>query len=319
MAPTMPIVAEVLREDNYEDWSDVVRDYLMSHDLWWGIIDGSREVADFERLEKKNAAALHAIKTSCSPHIMSDLKKKNKQNSDLKIAKNLWNALKDKVVKVHPGADHALFHQFVPLQKAINKGDLDGVKKFLSHNPDARNAKISSTGMTATHLATLAGHVEIVKELIKGMSEELEKENNDGDTALCMAAYNGKTKIAQLLVEKHFALIGFPTPSELIPVSIACMRGHKEATHFLYSVTAEHFKDFGKNNIILLNDAVFNNMFDIALDIVKNEPHGLGTKSCERCHSALVTLSSMPAAFSSSTRFSFWQRLIYQCQYLSLP
>ncbi|XP_038689765.1 ankyrin repeat-containing protein ITN1-like [Tripterygium wilfordii] len=166
--------------------------------------------------------------------------------------------------------------------------------------------------MTATHLATLAGHVEIVKELIKGMSEELEKENNDGDTALCMAAYNGKTKIAQLLVEKHFALIGFPTPSELIPVSIACMRGHKEATHFLYSVTAEHFKDFGKNNIILLNDAVFNNMFDIALDIVKNEPHGLGTKSCERCHSALVTLSSMPAAFSSSTRFSFWQRLIYQ-------
>ncbi|KAF5742610.1 hypothetical protein HS088_TW09G00661 [Tripterygium wilfordii] len=358
------IVPEVLRKDNYEEWSDCVRDYLMAEDLW-GVVGEPIKLEDFETLGKKNAAALHAIKISCSPSILKTL-----QDSDRRMANSLWNALKNKLRNppqpraTNSGAD-ADHTRFAGLVKAINKGDLDGVKDFLSLNRDAKKNIISYPGMKAIHLAALAGHGKIVEELIKGMAKkDLEEKNSIDNTVLCIAAQNGMTEIAEILMKNHSDLITIPGSENFLPVSIACNRGHKEATHYLYSKTAEHLKDFGDNEIaeqsevllpewagdqrlgsgpaitklhhelgvlsdikkkelevlkdnmiILLNVAISNNMFDIALDLLKNnEGAALRTKrSASSRPSALTNLSGMPFAFFSGTRFSIWQRLIYHC------
>ena len=83
------IVVEVLRGDNYDDWSACMKSYMLAQDLWdfiepsTGHQEGDQEVdskpidhqeGDSKTLRKKNAAALHAIQISCAPNILSRIR-----------------------------------------------------------------------------------------------------------------------------------------------------------------------------------------------------------------------------------------------------
>ncbi|KAA8531044.1 hypothetical protein F0562_005753 [Nyssa sinensis] len=59
--------------------------------------------------------------------------------------------------------------QVMSLYKAVYKGDLEYTKLFIEQNPDLLTAKLSTYGDTALHIAALAGHAEIVKELVNLM------------------------------------------------------------------------------------------------------------------------------------------------------
>ncbi|CAK7325267.1 unnamed protein product [Dovyalis caffra] len=89
IAPTA-IVVEVLRDDNYDDWSACMKSYMLAQDLLDFIEptdhqEGDQEV-DSRALRKKNAAALHAIQISCAPHILSEIR-------DITSAKSAWDTL----------------------------------------------------------------------------------------------------------------------------------------------------------------------------------------------------------------------------------
>ena len=84
------IVAEVLRGDNYDDWSACMKSYMLAQDLWdfiepTGLQEGDQEV-DSKALRKKNAAALHAIQISCAPYILSEIR-------SITSAKDAWDTL----------------------------------------------------------------------------------------------------------------------------------------------------------------------------------------------------------------------------------
>jgi hypothetical protein len=86
------IVLEVLRKDNYANWSVCVKNYLLSHDLW-DIVEATAEPPKqedneeiFKEWRKSNATALHAIQISCGPEILSQIRK-------FETAKSAWNAL----------------------------------------------------------------------------------------------------------------------------------------------------------------------------------------------------------------------------------
>jgi len=83
------IVVEVLRDDNYDDWSACMKSYMLAQDLWdfiepsTGLQEGDQEVdskpidnqeGDSKALRKKNAAALHAIQISCALYILSNIR-----------------------------------------------------------------------------------------------------------------------------------------------------------------------------------------------------------------------------------------------------
>ena len=64
------IVFEVLNKDNYVDWSETIEAYLKAQGLWDVIHSHlqplkSEKEEEEEAWERKNAAALHAIKISC--------------------------------------------------------------------------------------------------------------------------------------------------------------------------------------------------------------------------------------------------------------
>lgn len=89
------------------------------------------------------------------------------------------------------------------LSKAINKGDVEQVRKTITHGTDV-NAKMSE-GWTALTSAANHGHLEIVQILIRsGANINGRKDsplNGDGRTPLMIAAERGHTDIVKFLLE----------------------------------------------------------------------------------------------------------------------
>ncbi|XP_059438951.1 uncharacterized protein LOC132171599 [Corylus avellana] len=76
---TLAVILQVLKKDNYVDWSVRVKNYLMAHHLW-EIIEATTQPprqeddeAAFKDWSKKNSMALHIIQISCGPDSFSEI------------------------------------------------------------------------------------------------------------------------------------------------------------------------------------------------------------------------------------------------------
>nr|POF25471.1 ankyrin repeat, ph and sec7 domain containing protein secg [Quercus suber] len=124
------------------------------------------------------------------------------------------------------------------LYKALQIGDWKAAKEFLDRHSNAISAKITVTEKTALHVAAEAGHVHIVEELVKQMSEEnLEIKDIDGFTALACTTYNGNYRMAECMLGKNENLISIRNYKENIPVVQALMNGHLKLARYLYLLT----------------------------------------------------------------------------------
>ncbi|GKV34850.1 hypothetical protein SLEP1_g43192 [Rubroshorea leprosula] len=87
--PPSTIVPEVLKKDNYERWSILIKHYLVAQDVW-DVVDPNQRTEEMnERVRiKKNALALHAIKISCGAKAFDLIK-------DIQSAGDAWQALLD--------------------------------------------------------------------------------------------------------------------------------------------------------------------------------------------------------------------------------
>ena len=127
---------------------------------------------------------------------------------------------------------------YMDLYKALRDGDSNGANEFLKRHPQAISAKITVTAKTALHVAAEAGHVHIVEELVKQMSEEnLEIKDIYGYTALAHAAYYGNYRIAECMLGKNENLIRIATNVGDIPVVLALFNGHLKLARYLYLLT----------------------------------------------------------------------------------
>ena len=127
---------------------------------------------------------------------------------------------------------------YMDLHKALQIGDWNAAKEFLNRRPHAISAKITANDQTALHVAAEAGHVHIVEELVKQMSEEnLEIKDIFDYTALARAAYNGNYRMAECMLEKNEKLIGIATDKGTIPVVLALLNGYLKLARYLYLLT----------------------------------------------------------------------------------
>ena len=137
--------------------------------------------------------------------------------------------------------ENGLFSQYVSFEKHIRKGEWNAANQFISSNPLAMNAQISITGSTALHIAIFEGHMNIVEELVKIMSEEnLKIKDANGFTVLDYCAIVGNIQMAKCIIGKSRTLLSIGNPSDgLIPVVLALAlnpNGTKMA-RYLYSET----------------------------------------------------------------------------------
>ena len=127
---------------------------------------------------------------------------------------------------------------YMELYKALQIGDWNAAREYLDRKPDAISAKITVTDQTALHVAAEAGHVHIVEELVKQMSEEdLEIKDIYGYTALAQATYNGNYRIAECMLGKNENLVSIPNYGGDIPVGLALFNGHLKLARYLYLLT----------------------------------------------------------------------------------
>ena len=149
------------------------------------------------------------------------------------------------------------FSQYVSFEKNIRKGEWDAANQIISSNPEAVIALISISGSTALHVAIFEGHMNIVEELVKIMSEENFKiKNEDGFTVLGYCAIVGNIQMAKCIIGKSRTLLSIGNESDnLIPVVPALTYNpHRtEMTLGLYSETP--IEDLNPRNGI--NGALF--------------------------------------------------------------
>lgn len=93
-------VLEVLKQDNYLDWSVRVKTYLMAQDLWDVVESKSEPPAQenataFKAWSKTNAMALHVIQMLCGPDTFSDIR-------EISSARIAWNTLAEKYKTKRP-------------------------------------------------------------------------------------------------------------------------------------------------------------------------------------------------------------------------
>ena len=151
---------------------------------------------------------------------------------------------------------------YVDLYKALQIGNWNAANEFLDRHPLAISAKITVTGKTALYVAAEAGHVHIVEELVKQMSEEnLEIEDIYCHTALARAACNGNYRIAECMLGKNKNLISIPNDDGSIPVLLALLNGHLKLARYLYLPTPLEIlmPENGATGSSVVCNAIFNN------------------------------------------------------------
>ncbi|KAF2318357.1 hypothetical protein GH714_005925 [Hevea brasiliensis] len=310
-------VPESLDGLNYANWSVCMKNYLLANDLW-DIVEATTEAPSPEEAEaeykawiKKNAAALHAIQNHACRIYFPRLRKSVQQG----FVGMLWL----KCMRYSRTEGH-VYVQFRSLHKAIESGDLNSVRDFLHFHPNAVNKKLTDSGRTALHLATLTGKLKMVEELVELLSEEdLQVLDNNHETALMLAAGVGATRIAECMIKKNSKLVTVPGKDDL-PVIVACNNGHKDTARYLYSITPFELllPENGKYGSLLLHVSIFNEMFDISLDLLRRCPH-LSTTRNHLGTTPLIELSGLCDLFPSGLRFVFWKRWIYSGIKVQLP
>ncbi|KAL1360303.1 hypothetical protein AAHE18_04G168200 [Arachis hypogaea] len=271
------IVLEALRKDNYENWSTLVKNYLVGQDLWHGIIgeaegDDQNILPDQDNFRareiskrSKNAKALHAIQLACGSENLSNIRKE-------KNARDAWNHLKftfSEDSRAFPDTEQGSESQHIfKLHSYIKRGYWNDAKSFIERNTDAIFFTVPSSGRTVLHVAVASGRKAIVKELVSiGNRRLLRMQDKKGYTCLALAAkFTDDTEIAEWLIKKGGTeMLTIKTKDDdsdgsvandkiterkkddgdnedgndkgKIPVVIAAAKGHKKMTKYLFSQT----------------------------------------------------------------------------------
>ncbi|KAM3685086.1 hypothetical protein ACJW30_11G089800 [Castanea mollissima] len=294
-------VVEVLKQDNYLDWSVRVKTYLMAQDLW-DIVEsrsGSptpENEAAFKVWSKTNAMALHVIQISCGPDTFSNIR-------EITSARIAWDTLAEKYIPKGESDEKGNIDDgvevYMDLCKSLQIGDWNAAKEFLNRHPHAISAKITVTDKTALYVAAEAGHVHIVGEMVKQMSDDnLEIKDIFGFTALSWAAYNGHYRIAECLLRKNESLISIGDQRGDIPVVLALFNGHLKLARYLYLLTPLEIlvPENGTIGATVVCEAIYNKALDIALDLVNRCPR-LVVALARYGDSPFYTLACMPDYF----------------------
>ncbi|XP_035838671.1 uncharacterized protein LOC110907179 [Helianthus annuus] len=188
----------------------------------------------------------------------------------------------------------------IPLYEASIKCDWKAAKAIFEKYPHMELVRCSITenGETALHVAASAKgpkHIEdFVKNLVDQMdNDDLALQNNNHNTALYLAAASGNIKAVKIMMERNIALLTIAgSNGTMMPLYTAALFGNEDVVKYLYN-NSKQLCDDGwtpQNRGWLLLKCVENDLFDVALEIVKTYPE-LGTGS------VLGVLARKPEAF----------------------
>ncbi|MFS8021091.1 putative ankyrin repeat-containing domain-containing protein [Helianthus anomalus] len=123
----------------------------------------------------------------------------------------------------------------IPLYTALIKGNWKSANLILSKQEKLVRCSITENCETALHIAVSAQNTKCVEELLKIMKkEDLELQNNHGNTVLCLAAAAGNRTLAEMLVNANKKLLKIPNINNMMPLYIAALFRNHDTVEYLY-------------------------------------------------------------------------------------
>ncbi|XP_023745476.1 uncharacterized protein LOC111893648 isoform X2 [Lactuca sativa] len=187
----------------------------------------------------------------------------------------------------------------VPTYKATITGNWKAAKIILDKRRELVRFSITESYDTVLHIAVMGKSYWFVEYLVSLMEkEDLELQNQKGQTALCLAAIAGNVKIATILVNKNRALLDIPDSRGMMPLYMAALFGKHDMVRFLYHNSRNMSGDFWThhNRGCVLVKCVEANLFDRPELAINGSVLGL--------------LARKPYAFDT-TRSHIFKRIVY--------
>ncbi|XP_076889515.1 uncharacterized protein LOC143540298 [Bidens hawaiensis] len=170
----------------------------------------------------------------------------------------------------------------VPLYEASIRCDWKAAKAVLDTEPGLERCGITENWETALHVAASAkadpkDMKEFGTNLVELVGENgLELQNENCNTALYLAAAAGNLEIVKIMVDKNRVLLTIQGAKGVMhPLYAAVLFGNYDVAKYLYEESKELLNGHGwtdEKRGWLLERCVENDMFDIALEILKKHP-----------------------------------------------
>ncbi|KAL2533232.1 Ankyrin repeat family protein [Abeliophyllum distichum] len=201
----------------------------------------------------------------------------------------------------------------LPLYKALIQGNWEIVETIIKQEKEAITARLTAFAETQLLVAVKGGQgLPFIKKLVDFMPPEaLGLTDYFGNTGLHAVAVLGNVQAAKLFVRKNQELPNIWNIDGSLPIHLAAMRGHREMTLYLFSVTREdEYSNPSKDEAgaTLMNYVINAGFYDLALHLLEHNP-----KLAWQDTSPLELMAEEPFAFPSGAHLSIWQYLIYSC------
>ncbi|CAA2936520.1 ankyrin repeat-containing ITN1-like [Olea europaea subsp. europaea] len=199
----------------------------------------------------------------------------------------------------------------LPLYNALLQGDWEIVEAIIKQEKEAITARLTAFAETPLLVAVKGGkRLPFIKKLVDFMPPEaLALTDYFGNTGLHAVAVLGNVPAAKLFVRKNQELPNIWNIDGSLPIHLAAMRGHRDMTLYLFSVTREdEYSDPSKDEAgaTLLNFVINAGFYDLALHLLEHNP-----KLAWQGTSPLDLMAEEPSAFLSGEHLTIWQNLIY--------
>ncbi|XP_073150762.1 uncharacterized protein [Henckelia pumila] len=218
------------------------------------------------------------------------------------------------------------YNKYLPLYRAIMRGDWGEAENLLEKDEEARTADIVDSGKTTLYAAVEVGRKsnEFVRKLLDSMPNDVlvrKVSRPRGSTVLHRAAATGNIEGVMMLVNRNPDLLYIVNAWDELPVHVAAVKCHKEIVVHLISVSRGDVPNSpftGPLGASLLKCVIASGFIDVALDLARNWPE-LATLPDTAGRYVVVELARSGFAFPSGTHFSWWQKWIYSRISLTLP
>ncbi|XP_027364664.1 ankyrin repeat-containing protein NPR4-like isoform X2 [Abrus precatorius] len=207
-------------------------------------------------------------------------------------------------------ARHRYLTKCVPLHKAALKGDWKEAKKILDEDPTLLNSAITKGWATVLHVAVGANHVHFVEELVKLMqSDDLELQDDKGNTAFCFAAAVGNVHIAEIMRKKNESLPRIRGGEGVTPLHLAALQGRSEMAKYLFDESKQILEDDDWAAVFLI--CINSGLYDLALEML-NQKESIAFARGDNYETGLHVLARKPSVCGCQSQ-RYRKHLLHFC------
>ncbi|KAI3826016.1 hypothetical protein L1987_00057 [Smallanthus sonchifolius] len=194
----------------------------------------------------------------------------------------------------------------VPLYTASIEGDLKAAKVILKGHGYLVRYSITERKETPLHVAAAGHSIKFVRYLVNMMSMvDLELQNEDGNTAFCIAAISGNVGMAKIMFEKNQTLPIFRGSENKMPLYLAAFHGNRDMVAFLYDQLSDKIGWTNDDMDGVLLKCIQADIFDVAQRILKEN---VELPQDKHASDVLQVLAQKRGSFYENRRFYFYMR-----------